>query len=1216
ILENIGKPEDIPEITRRLFADAGKKGETTVTTLLAGRGIDITPEQVVLDAGGMREFLFGHTDSARGDIQGVRRVGRNAKPGEASFEIVPDEELHRLFAEPASYAQVQLGYAEAVKMRAEKGIAAAKAPLAAAKQSVRDLVKQAQANAERYHRRLLESALKPSQRSLLRIWNTMNELKGSTDWHVAVDANGRLTIMDGRLGTLVPAALSGAVPVQWTNSKGDACFGSCTVVRSDENSAELHTAAHVVKEAGENSITVIVGDRAIPARLLHTDPGSDQALLGIRATGLTLPAVPLAESVGTGQQVMVISFPSEEGSPRGYFDTKDMPVVTTAWVVPAGNGRTLTTHDGQRLTLTGELFGLKNARWLRPGSSGGMVLNLDGELLGMFIGENRDTVGEGGVIAGQHHGEGVFVPIDRIAAFLDLHYPTVAKVRSLLDQGETDKALTVLAQLAGDAQQIAAQATSADQQRVAAQLAAKAEAAIALLRGGNGSTAPELAELLDELQVLHDELDEILDAAGDTVDEGQPAAQTPAAERLAALAHQAGVSEPEADMLLTVLELLAQGSIPTASESDRAAFWVDRLAEQLPNTFTPAQRQAILDWYSAGNHGAQSAAEEAIKALDPLVRQALAAVTRATGSGTAIDERGTTNEEFLELIRSHPELGIRLSRRQQLLAKLFPKVEVPGTYRSASGADVVALRTALAPLIAELSAAGRSVDLGDLGRLIASRLGRVPSDGQLAVLVPGLARLINIIGELSKEDFPYAAVLNNAQAGRVVDLGNETNSTGPAPSKRPSGPTNGSTAGLEPAAEGERGRSGHAGAVGASSLANRRHVDVGRRTTTSTLRGHDQESPDPSESSGTSPPLSTGTTPNGAAGSAGSDRPITVRRQRLAAGVLLGGLAVTAIATFGFHLPMDLAIVAVYGAVLLAHLVRKGGRGSLAALRQLPGKVRQRPLTSAFIAVNALVFAATTPLVGGLLGMPSALFQHLALSPSAYLHGAWWQPLTAGFVHLGLGHLLTNTVALWIIGKEAEQTLGKARFLGVYLGSMLAGSLAAAVLFPAVGVVAGASGAIFGLMGGLMVAQRLRGGKVDPSLRLRIALNLGATFVLPGLSWQGHLGGLLGGALIAAIPGKRQAKSEPTDPAANAERDPADGVEEARPAKSPPGRHIGSRTVATAAVVGLALAGIGAVLAAHLGVSVPTVGGAGTTAAMVVGGFRARTSAPSERKRA
>jgi membrane associated rhomboid family serine protease len=178
----------------------------------------------------------------------------------------------------------------------------------------------------------------------------------------------------------------------------------------------------------------------------------------------------------------------------------------------------------------------------------------------------------------------------------------------------------------------------------------------------------------------------------------------------------------------------------------------------------------------------------------------------------------------------------------------------------------------------------------------------------------------------------------------------------------------------------------------------------------------------------------------------------------------------------------------------------------------------ERPLVvPALIALNVAVFGYTVAQAGSLANNAIApLFQEWTLQPTQVADGQWWRLFTAGFLHFGPIHLLFNMVALWVIGKELEPVFGRARFLAVYLVGLLGGS-AAPFLFGSVNTqVAGASGAVFGLMGGLAVVLRRMRMSARPALTL-IGLNLVLGFVVPDISILGHLGGLVAGAVAAAV---------------------------------------------------------------------------------------------------
>jgi membrane associated rhomboid family serine protease len=130
--------------------------------------------------------------------------------------------------------------------------------------------------------------------------------------------------------------------------------------------------------------------------------------------------------------------------------------------------------------------------------------------------------------------------------------------------------------------------------------------------------------------------------------------------------------------------------------------------------------------------------------------------------------------------------------------------------------------------------------------------------------------------------------------------------------------------------------------------------------------------------------------------------------------------------------------------------------------------------------------------------------------------GAPWQLVTSMFTHVDIWHIGFNMLALWFLGPQLEVAIGRLRFLALYLLSGLAGSALVYWWTPVTTPTIGASGAIFGLMGGLLVvALKVR---ADPrQLLMWIGLNFVITVLGRGfISWQGHLGGFVGGLLLAA----------------------------------------------------------------------------------------------------
>ena len=139
----------------------------------------------------------------------------------------------------------------------------------------------------------------------------------------------------------------------------------------------------------------------------------------------------------------------------------------------------------------------------------------------------------------------------------------------------------------------------------------------------------------------------------------------------------------------------------------------------------------------------------------------------------------------------------------------------------------------------------------------------------------------------------------------------------------------------------------------------------------------------------------------------------------------------------------------------------------------------------------------------------------LALIPLLVAAGDYYRLFTSAFVHFGLVHLLFNMWALYVLGPPLEQHLGRLRFATLYGLSALGGSALVYLFSPAAVPTAGASGAVFGLFAATFVAAKRLNLDVRWVVTL-IVVNLVITFSIPGISWQGHLGGLITGGLVAA----------------------------------------------------------------------------------------------------
>lgn len=129
-------------------------------------------------------------------------------------------------------------------------------------------------------------------------------------------------------------------------------------------------------------------------------------------------------------------------------------------------------------------------------------------------------------------------------------------------------------------------------------------------------------------------------------------------------------------------------------------------------------------------------------------------------------------------------------------------------------------------------------------------------------------------------------------------------------------------------------------------------------------------------------------------------------------------------------------------------------------------------------------------------------------------HGEWWRLFTAMFLHASFFHLAINMYSLYFVGSIMEQVIGRWRFLVLYLVSGIAGSAGALLLSPLSPTV-GASGAIFGILGGLFVLERRRHISTGGQVAGLIVLNLVITFAFSStISVGGHVGGLIGGIVL------------------------------------------------------------------------------------------------------
>ncbi|GAB3015369.1 rhomboid family intramembrane serine protease [Nocardioides flavus (ex Wang et al. 2016)] len=222
--------------------------------------------------------------------------------------------------------------------------------------------------------------------------------------------------------------------------------------------------------------------------------------------------------------------------------------------------------------------------------------------------------------------------------------------------------------------------------------------------------------------------------------------------------------------------------------------------------------------------------------------------------------------------------------------------------------------------------------------------------------------------------------------------------------------------------------------------------------------------------------------------------------------------------------------------------VKQANKGSRQNRAMYGGERSADPRLTSFviIGINALVWLAITATGGN----RSRVVELFALRPNGYCapgdgyiydqghplcaspavrevagvaDGAWWQLMTSVFTHVEIWHVALNMFAVFILGPTLEGIVGRTRFLAIYLVSGLASSALVMWLSFEYGATVGASGAIFGLLGALLVVAR----KARLNAQWLVQnLVLGAVITVVGwrmISWQGHLGGFLGGVAAAAI---------------------------------------------------------------------------------------------------
>ncbi len=186
----------------------------------------------------------------------------------------------------------------------------------------------------------------------------------------------------------------------------------------------------------------------------------------------------------------------------------------------------------------------------------------------------------------------------------------------------------------------------------------------------------------------------------------------------------------------------------------------------------------------------------------------------------------------------------------------------------------------------------------------------------------------------------------------------------------------------------------------------------------------------------------------------------------------------------------------------------------------LAGHFAAYPATVVLIAINVVVYLIEVAKgAGGLGELGSQVVYEMGglFGPAVSQEGEWWRIITSGFVHVSIFHIGFNMLLLYFMGRLLEPAIGTLRFTVLYFVSLLAGSFFA-LWFSPDSLSAGASGAIFGVLGATFVIARGRQLEaIAGQIGILIVINLVFTFADRGISVGAHVGGLIAGVLCGLL---------------------------------------------------------------------------------------------------
>mgnify|MGYP003733765615 CR=1 FL=1 len=179
---------------------------------------------------------------------------------------------------------------------------------------------------------------------------------------------------------------------------------------------------------------------------------------------------------------------------------------------------------------------------------------------------------------------------------------------------------------------------------------------------------------------------------------------------------------------------------------------------------------------------------------------------------------------------------------------------------------------------------------------------------------------------------------------------------------------------------------------------------------------------------------------------------------------------------------------------------------------------RMPPATGFFLGTNIVVFLALMLREGGTEISAETIADLGGLMPLQWLGDQYWRYLSYGFLHFSLMHITVNSICLLAWGVPLERWFGPLRMVILYIGSILIAGMGSVALHQSLFISAGASGGVSGLLGALFLLWLLRLVALPGSFfAINIGLNVAIALFTPGIDWQAHLAGFLGGMVLTGL---------------------------------------------------------------------------------------------------